>query len=295
MGVSYAASCGIFCPTMADIDGPIGLFDSGIGGCTVLSEVRRRLPNEHLLYLADQAHCPYGPRTPEELCILTQAGVSWLIQQRAKLIVVACNSASAAALGYLRQVFPNMPFVGMVPAVKPAVLATRTGVIGVLATPATIAGGLLQTVMNRYARDVQVLLQPCEGLADAVESGGLNTPATRDLITTYVAPLVAAGADTLVLGCTHYPFLANQIREVAGSGVVLIDPAPAIAEQVARILASQGMNRQSDHAPMLCCVTTGDRDTFSEQLARLQIAPCTIQETNYVLEDSLATRHADWP
>lgn len=282
-------------PHMADTNGPIGFIDSGIGGCTVLSEVQRQLPNEHLLYLADQAHCPYGPRTPQELCTLTIAATHWLVSQAAKLVVVACNSASAAALPLLRQRFPAIPIVGMVPAVKPAALITRTGIVGVLATPATIAGGLLRDVIDRYAGHVQVLMQPCEGLADAVEAGAWDTPETMNLIRQYVSPLVQAGADTIVLGCTHYPLLASQIRAVAGDGIALIDPAPAIAQQVARILAGHGLLRTLQESPSVRFVTTGDRSTFVGQLVRLNVGPITIQDIAYGVQDYLATRHADRP
>ncbi len=254
---------------MQYLDGPIGLFDSGVGGGTVLAEVRRQLPTENLLYLADQSRCPYGSRPPEELCELALASAAWLINHAAKLVVVACNSASAAALFLLREVFPQIAFVGMVPAVKPAVLTTRTGVVGVLATPATIAGGLLHNVVDQWAKDVRVIAQPCAGLADAVEAGELESPATKQLLELYLQPLIAAGADTLVLGCTHYPFLATQIRTIVGPQIVLIDPAPAVARQTARILHERNLLRQSPDAAFIQYATTGNPETFAKLITAL--------------------------
>lgn len=254
---------------MRTSDGPIGIFDSGVGGGTVLAEVRRQLGAEDLLYLADQAHCPYGPRPPAELRDLTLASANWLIAQGAKLVVIACNSASAAALPLLREQCAPIPFVGMVPAVKPAVLATRTGVVGVLATPATIAGGLLRDVVDRWASGVRIITQPCDGLADAVERGELNSLTTRYLLERYLHPLMAAGADTLVLGCTHYPFLASQIRAIVGPDVALVDPAPAVARQTARVLHERGLVRQSPGSAFIQYATTGNPQTFATLIATL--------------------------
>jgi glutamate racemase len=265
---------------------PIGLFDSGIGGLSILSAVQRRLPSESLLYLADQAHCPYGSRSTAELRALTIAAVRWLHSQQAKLIVIACNSASAAALEHVRAAFPATPIVGMVPAVKPAVYQTRTGVIGVLATEATITGGLLQQVVAQYAAGTQVLLQPCPGLADAIEEGAFDHAATRHLIAQYVTPLVAAGADTLVLGCTHYPLVAQQIQAIAGDAVTLIDPAPAIAEQTARLLERYQLTSSADSRMAVRYVTTGDYAEFATQVARLQMpdwAMSKIEDVAYAI------------
>jgi glutamate racemase len=252
---------------MRNPNGPIGLFDSGVGGGTVLAEVRRQLPHENLLYLADQARCPYGTRPIAELQVLALSSAEWLIAHGAKLVVVACHSASAAALPLLREHFPEIAFVGMVPAVKPAVLATRTGVVGVLATPATIGGGLLRDVVERWANGVRIIAQPCAGLADAVEQGALNSPATQQLLEHYLRPLLAAGADTLVLGCTHYPFLADQIHAIVGPHVALINPAPAVARQTARILHERGLVRQSAGAAFIRYATTGNPATFAALIA----------------------------
>jgi glutamate racemase len=257
---------------------PVGLFDSGVGGGTVLREVRRLLPDERLVYLADQAHIPYGPRPQAEIRALSAACVRWLLAQRAKLIVVACNTASAAALHWLRSEFPTTPFVGMVPAVKPAVRQTRSGVVGVLATPATVEGGLLRDVIAQWSAGARVLAQPCPGLAEQVEAGALDTPQTDVLLDRYVTPLLEAGADTLVLGCTHYPFLLPRIARIAGPGVAVIDAAPAVAAQVQRTLAGRGLLHPGvPRGGHVRYATTAAPEPFAELVARLGLAPGTIE------------------
>lgn len=265
---------------MSPSSSPIGLFDSGIGGCSVLAEVRRLLPHEDLLYLADQAHCPYGARTPAEIRALTFAGVRWLVRRGAKAVVVACNTASAAALAQLREAIPSVPFVGMVPAVKPAAQSTRTGIVGVLATPATLTGGLLRDVVERWGAHIQVLAQPCEGLADLVESGAIDTPEAADLVDAYVRPLVAAGADTLVLGCTHYPFLSRQIARAAGPHVALVDPAPAVARQLQRVLAERRLLCSRRAPGEIQYATSADPRALAALLARLGMPAGTLIEEN---------------
>lgn len=257
-------------PTTTPQTGPIGIFDSGVGGGTVLVELRRLLPAEDLLYLADQAHVPYGPRPPAEICELSASCTRWLLDAGAKLIVVACNTASAAALRWLRRQFPATPFVGMVPAVKPATRRTRSGVVGVLATPATVAGGLLREVVEQWAGDTRVLSQPCPGLAEQVEAGALDDPATDALLERYIAPLTSAGADTIVLGCTHYPFLLPRIERIAGPGVAIIDAAPAVAAQAGRVLAEHGLlHPEQRRAGWVRYATTGAPAHLAALVARL--------------------------
>ena len=221
----------------------IGLFDSGVGGLSVWREIVRQLPLESTLYVADQAHVPYGSRKLSEVRELSEGVVRFLLGQGATLVVVACNTASAAALHYLRHTFPNVPFVGMEPAVKPAAEQTHNGVVGVIATPATFQGELFASLVKRYAQGVQVLTQVCPGLVEAVEAGMVDTPETEALLRQYLTPLVEAGADQLVLGCTHYPFLRPTIERVVGARVTIIDPAPAVARQAGRVLAGQVRHR----------------------------------------------------
>lgn len=249
--------------------GPIGLFDSGVGGTTVLREVRAVLPDEPLLYLADQARCPYGPHSEETLQRFALDDTVWLLERGAKLVVVACNTASAAALHCLREQFPDVPFVGMVPAVKPAAQATRSGVVGVLATPATMQGRLLREVLARWADGVTVVEQVAPGLVDLIEQGKLESDETRTLLQRYLEPMVAAGADTVVLGCTHYPYIAPLIHELA-PGLEVVDAAPAVARQVARVLHERGL-AHPDRDGGLRYATTGALPPFERLLHRLGV------------------------
>ncbi|MEO7908633.1 MAG: glutamate racemase [Roseiflexaceae bacterium] len=252
------------------VAGRIGIFDSGVGGATVLRQLHDLLPNQALLYLADQARCPYGALPADELRALSAANTRWLLAHGAELIVVACNTASAAALHWLRHTFPGTPFVGMVPAVKPAVEQTRSGVVGVLATPATIEGELLDEVVMRWAGATQVVRQACPGLVEQIEAGALEAPATAALLQRYLRPLLVAGADTIVLGCTHYPFLTRQIRQIVGPDVAIVDAAPAVARQAARVLHERGLagNGTARVGP-ITYATTGDHASFARLLRQL--------------------------
>jgi glutamate racemase len=223
-----------------DFGFPVGIFDSGVGGLSVLGAVRAQLPNQPLIYFADQAHVPYGPRQLSEVREFSEEVTRFLLAQGARLIVVACNTASAAALHSLRLRFPGVPFVGMEPAVKPAAEQTRSGVVGVLATPATFQGELYASVVERFAKGVSVLQNTCPGLVAEIEAGNLNGKAARNILEQAIQPMLARGADTIVLGCTHYPFVIPLIEEIAGSSVRVINPAPAVARQVKRLLAENG-------------------------------------------------------
>ena len=263
------------------ISGRIGIFDSGVGGATVLRWLHELLPNHDLLYLADQARCPYGARPSAELRLLSAANTRWLLARGAELIVVACNTASAGALHWLRHTFPSTPFVGMVPAVKPAIEQTRSGVVGVLATPATIEGELLDEVVMRWAGATQVVRQACPGLVEQIEAGALEAPATTALLQRYLRPLLAAGADTIVLGCTHYPFLAHQIRQIAGPDVAIIDAAPAVARQAARVLDERGLSGSGAARPgSIAYATTGDHTSFARLLRQLRLPEGAVVAVN---------------
>lgn len=248
---------------------PIGIFDSGVGGLSVWCEIARQLPHEDTWYVADQAHVPYGSRSLAEVREFAEGITRFLLAQGAKLIVIACNAASAAALRHLRTLFPHVPFVGMEPALKPAVEQTRTGVVGVIATQATFQGELFASLMERYGNNVQVLAHACPGLVDAVEAGALDTPETEALLQRYLTPLVKAGADQLVLGCTHYPFLRPAIERVIGPRVTVIDPAPAVARQVGRVLVRRGLEADPDRTGRHVFYTSGDVKMLSMMLERL--------------------------
>ncbi len=239
----------------------IGLFDSGIGGLTVLREVRGLLPDADLVYLADQAWAPYGERTLVSLRARATVIADWFVRRGVSLIVVACNTASGAALHELRSLFPAIAFVGMEPAVKPAAETSTTGVVGVLATSGTLNTNLYADVVERHADGVTIVEQPGVGLVSLVESGDLD--ASTALLEEYLRPMLAEGADRVVLGCTHYPFLIDHIRELLPSDVVIVDPAPAVARQVSAVIEDAAGSGTT------VLKTTGSIDMFTAQLARL--------------------------
>lgn len=216
----------------------LGFFDSGVGGLSVWREVIRRLPQLPTLYVADNAHIPYGPRPPAQVRAFSHAITRFLIKRAARLIVVACNTASAAALTSLRSTF-DVPFVGMEPAVKPAAANTQTKHIGVLATQGTLDGELFRTTAHRYARGVVVHVQVGDGLVDRVEEGQIDHPQTEALLRRYLEPMLEAQVDHIVLGCTHYSFLLPVIRRLVPPEVTIVDPACAVARQVQRLVAQQ--------------------------------------------------------
>ena len=225
---------------------PIGVFDSGVGGLSVLRAIRAVLPHEDILYFGDQANVPYGSKSLEEVQRLAEGIVSFLLSQSAKLIVVACNTASAAALQSLRETHLDIPFVGMEPAVKPAAAHTQSGKVGVLATPATFQGKLYASLVERFAQSVEIFQETCPDLVRQVELGRLNTAKTRRILEQALHPMLAQGIDTVVLGCTHYPFVIPAIKTIVGPKVNVIDPAPAIARQVQRLLEHAGtLNNQA--------------------------------------------------
>ena len=249
---------------------PIGIFDSGVGGLSVLRSLRQLLPAEAVIYLADQAHVPYGPRPLEEVRGFSEQITRYLLGEGAKLVVVACNTASAAALQHLRQAFPGVPFVGMEPAVKPAAEQTRTGKVGVLATPATFQGALYASVVERFAQGVLLLQSTCPGLVGQIEAGDLDGPLTRCILEDALQPMLQKGIDTVVLGCTHYPFVIPLIEEIAGPQVRVIDPAPAVARQVRRLLAEHDLREPVEIGTgQYRFITSGDPAALSTALPRL--------------------------
>lgn len=248
---------------------PIAVFDSGVGGLSVLRALRTGLPGQAVIYLADQAHVPYGSRSLQQVRAFSEAITRFLLAQGARLLVVACNTASAAALHHLRQAFPGTPFVGMEPAVKPAAETTRSGVVGVLATPATFQGALYASVVERFARGVRVLQDTCPGLVAQIEAGDLGGDKTRRILTEALAPMLSQGADTIVLGCTHYPFVIPQIEALAGPGVRVIDPAPAVARQARRVLSERGWLVTTGTPGFMNLFTTGKPELLAARLPNL--------------------------
>lgn len=244
---------------------PLGIFDSGVGGLSVLNAIRQLLPSQPLIYLADQAHVPYGPRPPEEVRSFSISITDFLLSAGAGLVVVACNTASAAALVHLRQVFPDVPFVGMEPAVKPASARSLSKKVGVLATPSTLQGALYASLVARFASGVTIYQDTCPGLVQQIEKGEFASSQTRSILVNALQPMLAQGIDQIVLGCTHYPFVIPLIREIAGNSISIIDPAPAVARQVKRLGEKGGWLSEANQPGFLRIITTGS----SQKLARI--------------------------
>ncbi|WP_459207809.1 glutamate racemase [Pseudomonas sp. MLB6B] len=221
---------------MAERAAPVGVMDSGVGGLSVLREIQHLLPQESLLYVADCGHVPYGEKSADYIRERCRHIAGFFREQGAKAMVLACNTATVAAVADLRGLYPNWPLVGMEPAVKPAAAATRSGVVGVLATTGTLQSAKFAALLDRFAGDVRVVTQPCPGLVECIESGDLHSPHLRQLLTGYVEPLLAAGCDTLILGCTHYPFLRPLLATLVPSEIAVIDTGAAVARQLQRLL-----------------------------------------------------------
>ncbi len=254
---------GLLTPVQAKVNGPIGVLDSGVGGLSILRALRQELPGESIVYVADQAHLPYGPRSLAEIRAFVHAITDFLLGQHTKIIVVACNAASAAGLHYLRETFPTVSFVGMEPAVKPAAAATESGIIGVLTTAATANGPLYARVLARFAGNARVETVVCPELVDAVENNRVDLPALKSLFERRLAPLRTAGVDQLVLGCTHFPFAADAIQAYMGEAVTIVDPSPAIARQTRRVLADHHQLNTGCDAPTVRAFTTGEPLRFT--------------------------------
>ena len=234
---------------------PIGVFDSGVGGLSVLRHIRAQLPNEHLLYFADSGFAPYGDKPEHVVAERSLAIAAFLVARGAKALVVACNTATVAAIRLIREHYPDMPIVGVEPGLKPAAAASRNGKVGVLATECTLGGAKFLQLREQVAlaSEVEFLLQGCTGLADQIELGELDSAATTAMLERYIVPLLDQGADTLVLGCTHYPFVTATInsivREATDRDVVLIDTGDAVARQLARLLAAAGCTNPGSQQP----------------------------------------------
>ncbi|SFC07809.1 glutamate racemase [Massilia yuzhufengensis] len=255
---------------------PVGIFDSGVGGLSVLRHIQAQLPDEHLLYFADTSFAPYGDK-PEHVVIERVLGVAaFLVARGVKALVVACNTATVAAVRVLRERYPHMPIVGVEPGLKPGAAATRNGTVGVLATERTLAGDKFLLLRDQIveASGARFLLQPCVGLADQIEFGESGAPALDAMLEGYIAPLLAQGADTLVLGCTHYPLVQASIERVIErhtcARVALIDTGEAVARQLARLLEAEGLLRiPGGEAARLDGFTTASAAALSAAFAGL--------------------------
>lgn len=260
----------------------IGVFDSGVGGLSVLRAIRQLIPSQPVIYLGDQGHVPYGLRPLQEVRTFSSEVTHFLLAKGAQLIIVACNTASAAALHSLREEFPSVPFVGMEPAVKPAAEQTHSGVVGVLATFATFQGALYASVVERFAHGVTLLQSPCPGLVAEIEKGNLNGTATRSILEAALNPMLEKGIDTIVLGCTHYPFVIPLIEEIVGPGVRVIDPAPAVARQTRRLLLDHNWLAQGLYPAPVHFYSTGEPHEMQSLLPLLFGESATVQKSTWV-------------
>jgi glutamate racemase len=243
----------------------IGIFDSGVGGLSVLRSILDVLPCHDVIFLADQVHVPYGRRALEEVQAFSFEITRWLLKKGCNEIIVACNTASAAALHELRKAIPEIPFVGMEPAIKPAAEQTQSGVVGVIATPATFQGALYASVIERFASHVTVMENTCPGLVEEIEAGHLKGVETRRILETALQPMLDKGIDTIVLGCTHFPLVIPLIQEIAGPNVRVIDPAPAVARQAVRVLPA--MDQIQNRKRTIHAYTTGDPIRFQDMVS----------------------------
>ena len=242
---------------------PIGIFDSGLGGLSVWKEVVKVLPNENIIYYADSANCPYGSKSESEIINLSKRIVDFLIENKCKLVIVACNTATAAAIDYLRANY-SIPFVGMEPAVKPASLNSQTKSIAVLATEGTFNGRLYKETSQRFTKDVNLNIKVGENLVDIVENNLINEKSTEIHLRNLIQPLIELNIDHLVLGCTHYPFLIPVLKNILPANVNILDPSPAIAKQAKRILMKENIVNDASNKPNYKFYTTGDTLTLNK-------------------------------
>ena len=270
---------------------PIGVFDSGLGGLTVWREVRRALPAESLVYLGDGKNCPYGSRPREEVRRLADEAVAFLVAQGCKLVVVACNTATAAAIDFLREKYAPMPIVGMEPAVKPACLATRSGVVGVLATERSLDGELFRRTAARYGDGVDLVTAPGRGFVELVENDLEATPEAEATVRAAVAEMLEHGADQIVLGCTHYPFLLPVLeRVVAGRGVTVVDPSPAVARRVVQLLDRYGLHVDPAHRAEYTFRTFAD-EAYRLRLERKALG--ALNSAGFASEPDFTSRYSE--
>lgn len=260
---------------------PIGLFDSGVGGLSVLKEVRRELPHEQLIYFADQAHVPYGPRPTQEIRHFSEQIASLLLSFNIKLLVVACNTASAAALGHLRTSFPRIQILGMENAIVQAARSTRNGNVGLLATTVTLQGSFFRSIVRRLGEETNVVARTPHGLVEQIEAGDLEGPAVRAALEEALMPMQTEGMDTLVLACTHYPFIAPTLRALLSAEVQIVDPAPTIAAQTKTLLEEHQALATGRREPGLTYITSGDRRKLLEAARRLIDIPGEAREARW--------------
>ncbi|REE80745.1 glutamate racemase [Lutibacter oceani] len=258
---------------------PIGLFDSGIGGTSIWKEVIKLLPNENTIYLADSKNAPYGEKNTEEIIELAKKNTEFLISKGCKLIIVACNTATTNAIDFLRKNYP-IPFIGIEPAIKPAALLSKTGAIGILATKGTLTSKLFEKTAKEYTKNITTIEQEGEGLVPLIESGKLNSPEIKKLLHKYLKPMLKFNIDHLVLGCTHYPYLIPQIKEILGSTVNIIDSGQAVAKQTKAVLEKNNLLATSTLKTSYHFFTNGKKEVL-ESILNDASSEFTIEQLNY--------------
>lgn len=264
----------------------IGVFDSGVGGLWILKYLKEKLPDYNYVFFADQEHVPYGERSMEQIRNFSEEITKFLISKNCKIIVVACNTASAASLKYLREKFPDIYFVGMEPAIKPAVENTHTGKVGVLATPATFQGELYNSVVEKFAKNVEIFKDTCSGLVSQIEEGNLTGIETQKILNRALLPMLEKNIDTVVLGCTHYPFVMDLIKNIVGDNVKVIDPTPAIVRQVFHVLDEKKLLvkilNKDGNLPIVNIFTSGNIENINNVLAKLSIDIYQLNKVSWV-------------
>lgn len=256
---------------------PIGVFDSGVGGLSVFKEIIKLLPDEDIIYVADNANCPYGTKTQGEIILLSDKIVRFFLEKKVKIIVVACNTATAAAIDYLRNNYSYINFVGMEPAVKPAALNSKSGKIGILATQGTLEGKLFKETSKKFASDKDVIIRVGEGLVEIVESGKSDSDEATEALKQFIDPMIESGIDQLVLGCTHYPFLINRIKELVGENINIIDPAFPVAKRLKDLLEDDHLLNLSNNTINYSFYSSGDNSVMKNMVDSLELKNCKIK------------------
>jgi glutamate racemase len=247
---------------------PIGIFDSGVGGLSIWIKLIGLLKNESFIYYGDSANCPYGVKSPGEIIKLSDNITKFLISKDCKLIVVACNTATAGAIDYLRENY-DVPFIGIEPAIKPAALNSITKRIGVLATDGTFNGRLFNETKGKYTNNIDVFIQPGHGLVELVESGEYDSDKALNLLKKYITPMLENNVDQIVLGCTHYPFLSPLIEKITKNRSTIIDPAEAVAKQTKNQLELHNLSNNEDNVPFYKFYTTGGVQTLTNLIKKI--------------------------
>lgn len=247
---------------------PVGIFDSGLGGLSILNAIRKRMPYESFVYFADSAFCPYGSRSVKEVQYRSQLITDFLLKEKAKIIVVACNTATASAIDMLRETY-SVPFIGIEPAIKQAAMHTESGKVGVLATKNTLQGRLFKETSAKFAFNKDVFIQVGNGLVEIVEEDKIESEESEFLLKKYINPMIKAGVDQIVLGCTHYPFLIPKIKEIIPSNIYIHDPSPAVAKQTEKVLKQFKLQATQQLKCQDKFYTTGNIEYLKSMVSRL--------------------------